>query len=156
MELKLNNKKALVTGSTAGIGLEIARKLATEGASVILSGRDQAKLDQAVDSVVSSGASDVDSIRADITTPQGTAELIEKLPEVDILINNLGINENKAFADITDADWQRYFDVNVMSGVRLTRSYFSRMLEKKGGSRRFRFERDRPRRRSGHDPLRDD
>jgi NAD(P)-dependent dehydrogenase (short-subunit alcohol dehydrogenase family) len=133
MDLQIKRKKTLVTGSTGGIGLEIARKLAMEGASIVLSGRDQRRLDRAVDSILSSGASDVDGILADITTPEGAGVLLDKLPEVDILVNNLGIYESKPFAAISDADWQHYFDVNVMSGVRLTRHYFPRMLEKKTG-----------------------
>ncbi|MEI9983328.1 MAG: SDR family oxidoreductase [Aliidongia sp.] len=133
MDLKIQHKKALVTGSTAGIGLEIARKLATEGASVVLSGRDRAKLDQAVDSLLNSGATEVDGVLADITTREGAETLLRQVPEVDILVNNLGIYESKPFAEITDEDWQRYFDVNVMSGVRLTRHYFPRMLERGTG-----------------------
>jgi NAD(P)-dependent dehydrogenase (short-subunit alcohol dehydrogenase family) len=133
MDLQIKHKRALVTGSTAGIGLEIARKLATEGAAVILSGRDQAKLDRAVAGIVESGAKDVTSVAADITTSDGAEQLLRAVPEVDILVNNLGIYENKPFAEITDADWQRYFDVNLMSGIRLARQYFPRMLEKKTG-----------------------
>ncbi len=133
MDLNIKHKKALVTGSTAGIGLEIARKLAVEGASVVLSGRNAAKLGEAVASVRRSGGSDVDGIHADITQPEGAALLLRTLPEVDILVNNLGIYESKPFAEITDADWQRHFDVNVMSGVRLARHYFPRMLQKKTG-----------------------
>ncbi|AQR73419.1 SDR family NAD(P)-dependent oxidoreductase [Sphingomonas sp. LM7] len=133
MDLKIATKKALVTGSTAGIGLEIARKLATEGASVILSGRDQAKLDQAVASVRASGARDVEGVLADVTTAEGADRLVAAVPAVDILVNNLGIYESKPFAEIADADWQRYFDVNVMSGVRLSRHYFPQMLAKNDG-----------------------
>lgn len=133
MDLQLKTRTALVTGSTAGIGLEIARKLATEGASVIVSGRDQAKLDRAVDSILASGASDVDGVLADITTPKGAERLLAKVPDVDILVNNLGIYESKPFAEISDGDWQTYFDVNVMSGVRLARHYFPRMLAKNAG-----------------------
>jgi NAD(P)-dependent dehydrogenase (short-subunit alcohol dehydrogenase family) len=133
MELNIRHQKALVTGSTAGIGLEIARKLALEGASVVLSGRNPAKLEQAMASVRRSGAAEVDGIVADVTQPEGADLLLRMLPEVDILVNNLGIYESKPFADITDADWHRYFDVNVMSGVRLTRHYFPRMLKKGAG-----------------------
>lgn len=86
-----------------------------------------------MDSIRQSGASDIAGIVADITTPEGADFLFRELPEVDILVNNLGIYESKPFADITDADWQRYFDVNVMSGVRLIPRYFPRMLEKKAG-----------------------
>jgi NAD(P)-dependent dehydrogenase (short-subunit alcohol dehydrogenase family) len=133
MDLNIRNKKALVTGSTAGIGLEIARKLAMEGAHVIVSGRDQAKLDRAVDSILSSGAAEVDGVLADVTTPEGAKLLFGKIPAVDILVNNLGIYEGKPFSEISDADWQTYFDVNVMSGVRLTRHYFPQMLANNAG-----------------------
>lgn len=133
MDLKIGNSRALVTGSTAGIGLEIARKLAKEGASVVLSGRDQKKLDTALDSILASGVTHVEGVLADITTAEGAAALIEQLPDVDILVNNLGIYESKPFADIADTDWQRYFEVNVMSGVRLARTYFPKMLQKNKG-----------------------
>jgi short-subunit dehydrogenase len=133
MDLNIGNKRALVTGATAGIGLEIARRLAMEGADVTLSGRDQGKLDKAVADLRASGAVTVQGIAADITTPEGAAALLAALPEVDILINNLGIYESKPFAEITDADWQKYFDVNVMSGVRLTRHYFPGMLARNDG-----------------------
>jgi NAD(P)-dependent dehydrogenase (short-subunit alcohol dehydrogenase family) len=133
MDLQITNQRALVTGSTAGIGFEIARKLAVEGARVTLTGRDAAKLSQAMEAIRSAGVSEVGGVVADITTPEGAELLLGKVPEVDILINNLGIYESKPFAEITDADWQRYFDVNVMSGVRLTRRYFPRMLERNAG-----------------------
>jgi NAD(P)-dependent dehydrogenase (short-subunit alcohol dehydrogenase family) len=133
MDLKIAGKTALVTGSTAGIGLEIARKLATEGAHVIVSGRSQSKVDGAVDSILNSGAAEVRGVVADVTTVEGAELLFKQVPEADILINNLGIYEGKPFAEITDADWQSYFDVNVMSGVRLTRHYFPKMLQKNSG-----------------------
>jgi len=133
MDLQLTGKTALVTGSTAGIGLEIARKLATEGADVIVTGRNQAKLDEAVDSIRASGGAKVSGILADAATAQGAETLLKTAPKVDILVNNLGIYEMKAFADITDADWQTLFDVNVMSGVRLARGYFPGMLERNWG-----------------------
>jgi NAD(P)-dependent dehydrogenase (short-subunit alcohol dehydrogenase family) len=133
MNLRIKDQRALVTGATGGIGLKIARKLALEGAKVTLSGRSQANLDRAVDAILTVGAVGVEGIATDVTTPQGADELIRRIPDVDILINNLGIYESKPFADTADADWQHYFDVNVMSGVRLTRHYFPRMLERKTG-----------------------
>lgn len=133
MDLKIESKRALVSGSTAGIGLEIARKLSQEGARVILTGRDQAKLDQALDSIAKTGGAGAEGVLADVTTAEGADLVFRRHPDVDILVNNLGIYESKPFAEITDADWQRYFDVNVMSGVRLSRHYFPRMLEKKTG-----------------------
>ena len=133
MDLKLKDKTALVTGSTAGIGLEIARTLAVEGAKVFVAGRDQAKLDEAVASIRASGGAQVSGVLADAATAEGAAKLLAAVPEVDILVNNLGIYEMKAFADITDADWLRLFEVNVMSGVRLSRGYFPGMLERNWG-----------------------
>jgi NAD(P)-dependent dehydrogenase (short-subunit alcohol dehydrogenase family) len=111
MDLHLNDKTALVTASTAGIGLEIARKLAVEGARVIITGRNKAKLDQAVDSIRASGGTRVSGVLADAATEEGATALVRAPPSVDILVNNLGIYEIKDFAAITDADWRRYFEV---------------------------------------------
>ena len=133
MDLQLTGKTALVTGSTAGIGLEIARKLATEGADVIVTGRNQGKLDEAVAGIRASGGAKVTGILADAATADGAETLLKTAPAVDILVNNLGIYEMKAFADITNADWQTLFDVNVMSGVRLARGYFPGMLARNWG-----------------------
>jgi NAD(P)-dependent dehydrogenase (short-subunit alcohol dehydrogenase family) len=119
MDLHLNDKSALVSGSTAGIGLEIARKLAVEGARVIITGRNKAKLDQAVDSIRTSGGAHVSGVLADAATEEGAAALVRATPNADILVNNLGIYEMKDFAAITDAEWRRYFEVNVLSGARL-------------------------------------
>jgi NAD(P)-dependent dehydrogenase (short-subunit alcohol dehydrogenase family) len=131
MDLHLNDKSALVTGSTAGIGLEIARKLAVEGAKVIIAGRSKAKLDQAVDSIRTSGGARVSGVLADAATEEGAAALVRATPNADILVNNLGIYEMREFAAITDADWRRYFDV--LSGARLARAYFPGMLERNWG-----------------------
>ncbi|WP_047540446.1 SDR family NAD(P)-dependent oxidoreductase [Methylotenera versatilis] len=133
MDLQLNKKTALITGSTAGIGLEIARSLAIEGADVIVTGRNQTKLDESVQSIQSSGGKSVRGILADITSENGMQLILKEVSHVDILINNLGIYESKPFADITDADWLKFFDVNVMSGVRLSRAYFPGMLERNWG-----------------------
>jgi len=133
LDLQLQDKTALVTGSTAGIGLEIARALAVEGASVIVTGRTQDKLDQAVEDIRASGGKHVTGIVADVATPEGAAALVQAVPQVDILVNNLGIYESKPFAEISDADWMFYFDVNVLSGVRLARAYFPGMLERNWG-----------------------
>ncbi len=133
MDLQLNKKTALVTGSTAGIGLEIARTLAMEGADVIVTGRDQTKLNESVQSIQSSGGKNVRGILADITTENGMQLMLKEVSHVDILINNLGIYESKQFADITDADWLKFFNVNVMSGVRLSRAYFAGMLARNWG-----------------------
>jgi NAD(P)-dependent dehydrogenase (short-subunit alcohol dehydrogenase family) len=133
MDLHLSDKTALVTGSTAGIGLEIARKLAVEGAKVIVTGRNETKLDQAVDSIRTSGGARVRGVLADAATEEGAAALVRATPSVDILVNNLGIYEIKVFAAITDADWRNYFEVNVLSGTRLARAYFPGMLERNWG-----------------------
>ena len=128
MDLQLKGKTALVTGSTAGIGNAIAVSLAREGARVILNGRTQARVDAAVSKLVGSGL-EAKGLAADIGTSEGAAMAIEMLPSVDILVNNLGIFEPKAFESIPDADWFRIFEVNVMSGVRLSRHYLPRMKD---------------------------
>jgi NAD(P)-dependent dehydrogenase (short-subunit alcohol dehydrogenase family) len=138
MNIDLKGKKALVTGSTAGIGHAIARGLAAAGADVVINGRTQAKVDAAVaaiaeqaSKVASSGK--IRSIAADVSTAAGCAALVKALPEVDILINNAGIFEPKGFVDIPDEDWSRFFQVNVMSGVRLSRAYLPEMLKRDWG-----------------------
>ncbi|MBI1685352.1 SDR family NAD(P)-dependent oxidoreductase [Caulobacter hibisci] len=133
MDLKLEDKTALVTGSTAGIGLEIARTLAVEGAKVFVTGRSQAKLDEAVADIRASGGAKVEGVLADAATAEGVQAILKAVPQVDVLVNNLGIYEMKAFADITDEDWLHLFEVNVMSGVRLSRGYFPGMLERDWG-----------------------
>jgi NAD(P)-dependent dehydrogenase (short-subunit alcohol dehydrogenase family) len=133
MDLHLKGKTALVTGSTAGIGLEIARKLAAEGADVVITGRDQTKLDQAIDAIRRSGGGTVRGVVADAATAEGAAALLKAAPDVDVLVNNLGIYEIKPFGEITDDDWRRYFEVNVLSGARLARQYFPGMLKRNWG-----------------------
>jgi NAD(P)-dependent dehydrogenase (short-subunit alcohol dehydrogenase family) len=131
MDLKLAGKTALVTGSTAGIGLAIAERLAAEGVDVAITGRSQSKLDEAAARIGKSGG--VRAILADPGTAEGATTLIAAAPEVDILVNNLGIYEAKPFAEITDADWHHLFEVNVVSGARLARHYFPKMLAKDWG-----------------------
>ena len=133
MNLQLTNKVALVTGSTGGIGLEIARKLAVEGVQVIVAGRNQTKLDHALENIRASGGAQVRGILADPSTAEGAALLLRAAPSVDILVNNLGIYEIKKFVEISDEDWTNYFEVNVLSGIRLARSYFPGMLERDWG-----------------------
>jgi NAD(P)-dependent dehydrogenase (short-subunit alcohol dehydrogenase family) len=133
MDLQLNGKTALITGSTGGIGLAIARKLAVEGAKVTIAGRAQAKLDQAVENIRAAGGAHVSGVLADPATAEGAATLLKATPFVDILVNNLGIYEIKNFVDISDEDWRRYFEVNVLSGARLARAYFPGMLQKNSG-----------------------
>jgi len=128
MNLQLEGKTALVSGSTAGIGLAIATALAKEGVSVIVNGRTQERVDKAVRV---SGAAH--GIAADLGTEAGARAVIERFPAVDILINNVGIFEAKAFEEIPDEDWRRFFEVNVMSGVRLSRHYLGPMKQKNWG-----------------------
>jgi NAD(P)-dependent dehydrogenase (short-subunit alcohol dehydrogenase family) len=126
MDLQLAGKTALITGSTAGIGLAIAERFAAEGVETIVTGRSQAKLAAAAERVGRHGK--VRAILADPATAKGAATLIEAVPEVDILVNNLGIYEARPFAEIDDAEWHHVFEVNVVSGARLARHYFPRML----------------------------
>jgi NAD(P)-dependent dehydrogenase (short-subunit alcohol dehydrogenase family) len=134
VDLKLTDKVVLVTGSTAGIGLASARSLGSEGAHVYLNGRTQQRVDAAVAAIRSHAvAGRVDGIVADFASSAGAEAVIAKLPLVDVLVNNVGIFEPKPFADIPDADWYRFFEVNVMSGVRLARHYLAGMLAKNWG-----------------------
>jgi NAD(P)-dependent dehydrogenase (short-subunit alcohol dehydrogenase family) len=134
MDLQLTNKKALVTGSTAGIGFAIASLLAEEGASVVVSGRSQRRVDDAVQRIRAQRKNaQVTGVAADLGTRQGVDLLTREVPEVDILVNNVGIFEPKPFAEITDEDWLRFFEVNVLSGVRVSRFYFPKMLQKNWG-----------------------
>jgi NAD(P)-dependent dehydrogenase (short-subunit alcohol dehydrogenase family) len=133
MDLQLTNKIALVTGSTAGIGLAIAKTLATEGATVIINGRSQESVDKAIAKAQSNTLSKVIGLAADLSSSEGVERAIEQHPQIDILVNNLGIYEAKPFQEISDDDWQKIFTVNVMSGVRLSRAYLPKMLAKNWG-----------------------
>jgi len=134
LDLKLRGKSALVTGSTAGIGFAIAKSLANEGAHVYINGRTQARVDAAMAAIRSHvPAAKVDGIAADFSGSAGAETVIAKLPAVDVLVNNVGIFEPKPFAEIPDADWYRFFEINVMSGVRLSRHYLAGMLKKNWG-----------------------
>jgi NAD(P)-dependent dehydrogenase (short-subunit alcohol dehydrogenase family) len=134
MNLGLKGKKAVVSGSTAGIGLAIASALAEEGASVVLNGRTQARVDAALEKIRKQDESaDVAGIAADLGTAAGVQGFVKQAPQADILINNLGIFELKLFAEIPDADWLHFFEVNVLSGVRLARHYLPGMLKNNWG-----------------------
>jgi NAD(P)-dependent dehydrogenase (short-subunit alcohol dehydrogenase family) len=134
MKIDLSGKTALVTGSTAGIGHAIAKGLATAGADVVVNGRTQAKVDAAVAAIAKAvPISKVRGLAADVSTADGCKTLVAALPDVDILVNNAGIFEPKGFFDIPDEDWIRFFEVNVMSGVRLSRAYMPGMLKRNWG-----------------------
>ena len=134
MKIDLSGKTALVTGSTAGIGNAIAKGLAATGAEVVVNGRGQAKVDAAVAAIAQAvPVAKVRGIAADVSSAEGCKALLAALPEVDILVNNAGIFEPKGFFDIPDADWSRFFEINVMSGVRLSRGYMQGMLKRNWG-----------------------
>src|SRR5947209_6838127 len=134
MDLQLTNKKALVTGSTAGIGFAVASLLAQEGAAVVVNGRSQRRVAQAVQRIRTERKNaQVTGVPADLGTKEGVGLLIRDVPVVDILVNNLGIFEPKPFSEITDEDWLRFFEVNVLSGARLSRFYLPQMLRKNWG-----------------------
>ena len=134
MDLKLKDKVVLVTGSTAGIGLAIAQSLASEGAQVYINGRTQGRLDAAIAKIrVQVPGAKIDGIVADFSDAIGAETVIAKLPAVDVLVNNVGIFEPKPFLEIPDADWNRFFEINVMSGVRLARHYLLGMMKENWG-----------------------
>ena len=127
MDLKLQGRRALVSGSTAGIGRAIATSLAKEGASVIVNGRAQSSVDKAVAELKSATGGDVVGFAGDLGTAASADELARRHPGVEILVNNLAIFEPKPFEEIPDADWVRFFEVNVLSGIRLARLFLPAM-----------------------------
>ena len=134
MDLGLRGKRAIVTGSTAGIGLATARMLAAEGAVVVVNGRTPVRVDEAVRRVRESAPeADVRGVAADLATARGCAELVAAVPDADVLVNNVGIFAPQAFDAISDADWLRFFETNVLSGVRLSRHYLAGMRARDWG-----------------------
>jgi NAD(P)-dependent dehydrogenase (short-subunit alcohol dehydrogenase family) len=134
MDLQIANKKALVSGSSQGIGFAIAKTLAGEGAQVIINGRNEAKLVAVKQKILAEyPQARVEYVVADLSTSEDCNQLASKHPQIDILVNALGIFEPKEFMDIPDEDWQRFFNVNVLSGVRLSRAYLPYMQEKDWG-----------------------
>ena len=134
MNIDLNGKLAIVSGSTAGIGLAIARGLAATGARVIVTGRTEARVRHAIDDIRGTvPAADLDGVAADLSTAAGAATLAGRVMQADILVNNLGTASPKPFGELTDDDWLSLFNFNVMSGVRLTRHYLPGMVDRGWG-----------------------
>ena len=134
MKIDLSNRTAIVTGSTGGIGFAIAKSLAESGAAVIVNGRQQAAVDKAIATLetFAPGAA-IRGVAADLGTAEGCATLVKAEPAADILVNNVGIYERRDFFEIEDSEWTRIFEVNVMSGVRLSRAYLQGMLRRNWG-----------------------
>jgi len=133
MDLKLKGKRAFVSGSTAGIGFAVALGLAREGAEVAVNGRTDTKVSDTIKRIAGGTAATVSGIAADLGSAAGVDRLLSELGKVDILVNNIGIFEPKPFLEIPDADWLRFFETNVMSGVRLSRSLLPYMIERGWG-----------------------
>jgi|HubBroStandDraft_1064217.scaffolds.fasta_scaffold11627_7 NAD(P)-dependent dehydrogenase (short-subunit alcohol dehydrogenase family) len=134
MDFGLKGKKAVVSGSTAGIGLAIAAALAAEDAKVVVNGRTEARVSTALEKIRQHHKSaDVQGVAADLGTAAGVESFVKQVPHADVLINNLGIFDPKPFAEIPDAEWLRFFEVNVLSGVRLSRHYLPGMLKNNWG-----------------------
>ncbi len=134
MDLRLRGRTALVTGSTAGLGLAIAAALAEEGAHVVVNGRTRARVDEAIRAVRERAPeASVTGVAADLGTADGAAAVVAAAPDLDVLVNNVGVLEAKAFPAIPDEDWARFLEVNLLSGVRLSRHHLPRMLERRWG-----------------------
>src|ERR1700730_16565492 len=157
MNLELTDRTALVSGSTKGIGFAIATGLAREGARVIVNGRSEnavAVAKEQIDQTVPDAR--LESFAGDLSTASATETLLQRFPLVDVLVNNLGIFEAKSFGDITDEEWRQFFEVNVLSGVRLSRAYLPRHEGAELGSYRVHQQRERDQYTRRDDPLRHD
>ncbi|GGE39908.1 short-chain dehydrogenase [Agaricicola taiwanensis] len=134
MQIDLSGKTAIVTGSTEGIGYAAAEGLVRAGASVVINGRGQGKVDVAVARVGAAVAgATVRGVAADLSTAEGCGILTRAVPSADILVNNLGVFGPQPFFDIPDGEWERFFQTNIMSGVRLSRAYMTGMMERGWG-----------------------
>jgi NAD(P)-dependent dehydrogenase (short-subunit alcohol dehydrogenase family) len=134
MNLELINKTALISGSTKGIGFAIASQLASEGARLIVNGRSDKAVHSALEQIRKQvPEAKVEGFAGDLSTEKAVQDLTQRFPSIDILVNNLGIYEPKPFEEITDQEWRRVFEINVLSGVRLSRAYVSGMKERKWG-----------------------
>jgi NAD(P)-dependent dehydrogenase (short-subunit alcohol dehydrogenase family) len=134
MNIQLGGKTAIVTGSTAGIGFAIAQGLVESGATVVVNGRTEQRVNQAIGKIQAEVAkAELKGVAADLGTAEGVARIIRQVPQADILVNNLGIFEVKPFFEIPDDDWERFFRVNVLSGVRLARHYTPEMVKRGWG-----------------------
>jgi len=134
MNLELNKKIAVISGSTKGIGFAVARQLAAEGAHVIVNGRTDKAVTSALEQIQEAvPTAKAEGFAGDLATAEAAEELLKGFPAVDILVNNLGIYEPKPFAEISDGEWRRYFETNVLSGVRLSRAYLSGMTQRQWG-----------------------
>lgn len=134
MQINLTGKTAIITGSTQGIGLATAKGLAVAGAKVIVNGRGRAAVDEAIAGVKAAAPdAQVTGVAADLGSAAGCSSLVEAVPQCDILVNNLGIYNPQDFFEIPDGEWQRFFDVNIMSGVRLSRVYLKGMVKRGWG-----------------------
>ncbi len=134
MNLKLTDKTALVSGSSKGIGFAIASQLAAEGARIIVNGRSEQAVSSALQQIRQvTPSAKVDSFVGDLSTAEAVTSLLARFPAVDILVNNLGIFEPKPFEEIPDEDWRRFFEVNVLSGARLSRAYVGGMKQRQWG-----------------------
>jgi NAD(P)-dependent dehydrogenase (short-subunit alcohol dehydrogenase family) len=134
MDLQLRGKRALVTGSTGGIGLAIVKAIAQEGASVAVNGRTTKRVEKAIEGIRREVPdANLTAMVGDLSTAEGTEAIVRSIPDMDILVNNLGIYEAKPFFDISNTEWLRFFETNVMSGVRLSRAYLPGMLQRNWG-----------------------